>query len=56
MRWQADMPKLGRDVVWVCLVLMAAGYGALIVRNVSQTLVGIVSHQPSIVVAQWPNR
>jgi hypothetical protein len=40
----------------VCLVLAVASYGALVVRNVTEMLVAIASHQSVVVVAQRPNR
>ncbi len=50
------MHKLRRDLLWICLVLAVAGYGAIVVQNVTEALVGITSHQPTIVVAQTPSR
>jgi F0F1-type ATP synthase membrane subunit c/vacuolar-type H+-ATPase subunit K len=50
------MTRLARDLVWACLVVAVATYGAVVVRNVTDTLVGITSHQPSMVVAQRPSR
>jgi F0F1-type ATP synthase membrane subunit c/vacuolar-type H+-ATPase subunit K len=56
MRWRVDLVGPVRNLVWVGLVLAVAGYGAAVVRNVTDTLVGITTHQPSMVVAQRPNR
>jgi len=56
MRGRVDIGRLARDLFWVGLVLAVAAYGAVIVRNVTDTLVGIATHQPSIVVGQRPNR
>jgi F0F1-type ATP synthase membrane subunit c/vacuolar-type H+-ATPase subunit K len=47
---------LGRDLLWAGLVLAMAAYGAVVVRNVTEALVGIASHPPSMVVVQRPNR
>jgi hypothetical protein len=56
MRWRVDTTRLTRNLVWVCLVLAVAIYGSVVVRNVTETMVAIARHQPSIVVAQRPNR
>lgn len=56
MRSPVDIGKLGRDLLWVCLVVAVAAYGAAVVRNVTEMLAGIVSHQPSMVVVERPNR
>ena len=56
MRWRVDFGRLVRDVFWVGLVLAVAAYGAVMVRNVTDTLVGIATHQPSIVMVQRPSR
>jgi hypothetical protein len=52
MRSQADPAGTVRRLVWVCLVLAIAGYGAVVVRNVTETLVGITTHQASAVTIQ----
>jgi F0F1-type ATP synthase membrane subunit c/vacuolar-type H+-ATPase subunit K len=56
MRWRVDLSRLARDVLWVGLILAVAAYGAVVVRNVTETMVAITSHQPSIVVVERPNR
>lgn len=56
MRWRVDIGRLIQNVFWVGLVLAVAAYGAVVVRNVTDTLVGIATHQPSIVVVQRPIR
>jgi hypothetical protein len=55
MRWQADRSAPVRNLVWICLVLTVAAFGSVVVRNVTETLVGI-THQPSMAVAQRPSR
>jgi hypothetical protein len=56
MRWRVDVARLGRDLLWACLVVAMAAYGAVVVRNVTDALVGIASHPASLVVVQRPNR
>jgi F0F1-type ATP synthase membrane subunit c/vacuolar-type H+-ATPase subunit K len=56
MRSRADPEGPVRNLVWACLVLAVAAYGAVVVRNVTDTLVGITSRQPSTVIAQQPYR
>jgi hypothetical protein len=56
MRWPADSLKLIQGLSWVALVLAVSAYGAAVVRNVTEMLVGITTHQPPIVVIQRPNR
>jgi F0F1-type ATP synthase membrane subunit c/vacuolar-type H+-ATPase subunit K len=56
MRWRANRTEPVRGLVWVCLVLGVAAYGSVVVRNVTETLVGIATHQPSMVVVQRPSR
>ena len=53
MHWRAN---LIRTLTWTCLILAVAAYGSVVVRNVTDTLVGITSHQPPIVVVQQPRR
>jgi len=49
MHWRVNL-------VWACLLLAVAAYGAVVVRNVTEMLVGITSHQSSIILAQRPSR
>jgi hypothetical protein len=56
MRWRADITRLAQELSWIGLILAVAAYGALVVRNVTDMLVGIATHQPSIVVIQRPTR
>jgi hypothetical protein len=56
MRWRVDIPRLIQNLSWVGLVLAVAAYGAVVVRNVTEMLVGIATHQPPVVVVQRPNR
>jgi hypothetical protein len=53
MHWRAE---LLRTLTWACLILAVAAYGSVVVRNVTDALVGITSHQPPIVVVQQPTR
>ena len=41
---------------WIGLVLAVAAYGAVVVRNVTEMLVGIATHQPPVGVVQPPTR
>jgi len=45
-----------RRLVWVGMVVAVAAYGAVVVQNVTGMLVGITSHQRSVVVAERPVR
>jgi hypothetical protein len=56
MRWRVDIPRLIYGLTWVALVLAVAAYGAVIVRNVTEMLVGIATHQPPLFLVQRPNR
>ena len=56
MRWQADPAEPVRRLVWACLILAVAAYGAVVVRNVTDALVGIATHQPVTVAVQSPYR
>jgi F0F1-type ATP synthase membrane subunit c/vacuolar-type H+-ATPase subunit K len=56
MRWRVDTQRLVRNLLWAGLVVAVAAYGSVIVRNVTETLVGITSPQPSLIVVQRPNR
>jgi F0F1-type ATP synthase membrane subunit c/vacuolar-type H+-ATPase subunit K len=56
MRWRVDAQTLVRNLLWAGLVVAVAAYGSVIVRNVTEMLVGITSHQPSLIVVQRPNR
>lgn len=44
-----------QNLVWACVIVAVAAYGSVVVRNVTEALVGMTSHQ-SLVVAQRPNR
>ena len=56
MRWRADITKVLMHLVWACLVMAVAAYGAVVVRNVTDMLVAIACHQPSMIVAERPSR
>jgi hypothetical protein len=55
MRSRAKGIRLAHGVVWVFLVLAVAAYGSVVVRNVTDVLVGM-THQPTMVVVERPNR
>lgn len=48
--------RLVRDLSWACLVVAVAAYLSLVVRNVTDALVGMTSRPASMVVAEQPNR
>jgi hypothetical protein len=56
MRWRAKLTTLLPRLAWICLVLAVATWGAVVVRNVTDALMGIAYHQPSYVVVERPNR
>ena len=56
MRWRVDITRLAQDLSWIGLVLAIAAYGAVVVRNVTEMLMGIATHQPPVGVIQRPNR
>ncbi len=56
MPWQAKVRQAVPRIAWICLVLALAGYGAAIVRNVTDVLAGIAGHPRSVVVMATPNR
>ncbi len=56
MRWRVNLIRLARHLSWACVVLAVAAYGAVVVRNVTGTLEGILSRRPPVVVAQQPSR
>ncbi|MDR3532398.1 MAG: hypothetical protein P4L90_17830 [Rhodopila sp.] len=55
-RWRPEVTTLLTDLLWACLIVAVAAYGAVVVRNVTDTLMAIAYHQPSIVVADKPSR
>jgi hypothetical protein len=56
IRWWDKVRGLLPSVVWVCLILAIAGYGAVIVRNVTDVLAGIAHRGPVMAVVERPNR
>jgi hypothetical protein len=48
MRWRDDVPVLLTDLARACLIVAVAAFGATIVRNVTDALMGIAHRQPSI--------
>jgi hypothetical protein len=56
MLWQAKVRQALPTLVWVCVVLAVAAYGAVVVRNVTDTLIGIVDHSRSVALVDRPNR
>jgi hypothetical protein len=56
-RWQVDMGSLRQRLAWIGMVLILASGGAVIVRNVTDTLQAMAHHDPSTVIAlDQPNR
>ena len=55
MHCWVDPPKPLRILFWIALVLAVAAYGSVVVRNVTDALVGITT-KPSVVVVQRPSR
>lgn len=43
-------------LVWFCLILAMAAYGAAIVRNITETLQGIAGQSRSVAVLERPYR
>jgi hypothetical protein len=56
MRWRVDLPPLLMNLLWAGVVLAVAAFGAAVVRNVTDALVGIAYHQPPVAVVDQPNR
>jgi hypothetical protein len=56
MRWQADLSPLMLSLLWACLIVAVAGFGAVIVRNVTDVLQGIVQQPASVVIVEQPSR
>jgi F0F1-type ATP synthase membrane subunit c/vacuolar-type H+-ATPase subunit K len=56
MRWRVNRAGPVRNLIWAGLVLAVAAYGAAVVRNVTDTLVGIATHQPPMTIVQRPSR
>ncbi len=56
MRWRARLRQAAPGLVWVGLVLAVAAYGAVVVRNVTDTMAGIAHHDAAMVMAERPNR
>jgi hypothetical protein len=51
-----DLMEVLKHLLWACMILAVAAYGAVVVRNVTDMLVGI-THQPTtMVVTARPNR
>jgi len=50
------MRRLALNLIWACGIVAMAAYGSVVVRNVTETLVGITSHPSAMVVVQRPNR
>ncbi len=43
-------------LIWIGLVLAVAAYGAVVVRNITETMVGIVHHDAAVTMVGRPNR
>jgi hypothetical protein len=56
MRWRVERRVLLLDLARACLIVAVAAFGAAIVRNVTDALIGIAHHQPPVAFAEWPHR
>jgi hypothetical protein len=56
MPWPAKLRQALPRLVWICLVLAVAAYGGVVVRNITDMLVGMTSHQQTLVEVQRPSR
>ncbi len=56
MRWQANIREIVGGLVWICLILATAAYGAAIVRNITETLQGIAGQSRSTAALARPYR
>jgi F0F1-type ATP synthase membrane subunit c/vacuolar-type H+-ATPase subunit K len=56
MRSRVDLTPLLLNLLWAGMILAIAAFGAVVVRNVTDALVGIAYQQPSIVVVDRPSR
>jgi hypothetical protein len=56
VRWRVDVSALLLDLARACLIIAVAAFGAAIVRNVTDALIGIAHQQASVVVADRPYR
>jgi hypothetical protein len=56
MPWQAKLRQAVDGAVWICLVLAVAAYGAVVVRNVTEMLVGITQPARSVIAVEHPMR
>lgn len=48
--------RLAVDLLRACLIVAIAGFGAVIVRNVTDVLMLISHHDAPVAVAEWPRR
>jgi uncharacterized membrane protein YqhA len=56
LQWRLRARRVLPGVVWVCLVVAVAAYGAVVVRNVTETLTGISDHAHTVTLGNQPNR
>jgi len=56
MRSRTDIITLVLQLLWVCAIVAVAGYGALIVQNVTEALKGIAHHSASAPIIERPTR
>ena len=56
MRWQVDLLAFLRTMTWVCVVMAVASCGAVIVRNVTDTLIAMADHPPITIALDQPTR
>lgn len=51
-----DPAEFFKHLLWVCMILAVAAYDAVIVQNVTETLMGITYQPASVEVIQRPGR
>lgn len=56
MRWRTTCTRLVHELVWVCLILGIAAYGAVVVQHVTEALVDMAYQQTSVKAVPRPNR
>jgi hypothetical protein len=56
MLWRAKVRQSLPGLVWICLVLAAAAYGSVVVRNVTEVLRGIAHPASTMALVVQPSR
>ena len=56
MRWRASLRDVLPHLLWACLVLAVAAYGAEIVRNVTDALLKIAGQSDTVATLDQPHR